>query len=306
MDGSYAAIYEAALDVARAAERAVKRSQSRQHRQNTSEEGRGMMASFHSDMTASTAGEGSGNMSQSVGNLMGGRGRSLNRVADEFANADEVDEEVQGSLTTQEEMRQAARSQSRSLSLVRGAGGRGGRRAAGVAFMSLGLLVGWGGWNGQPPGQGGVVLANSVVSASRVIWPTRHPHPFLPLPSTSASNIVLLEHTSAPSLPPPDHDEAPSLQRVIGRISAWSCTTLYLTSRLPQIWKNVSCFLQTRAGMHSANLEQFQRKSVEGLSILLFIFAFCGNLTYTISILLNPAGSTDPVEAGHYLLEALP
>ena len=28
-------------------------------------------------------------------------------------------------------------------------------------------------------------------------------------------------------------------QRVIGRIFAWLCTTLYLTSRLPQIWKNV-------------------------------------------------------------------
>jgi solute carrier family 66 (lysosomal lysine-arginine transporter), member 1 len=31
----------------------------------------------------------------------------------------------------------------------------------------------------------------------------------------------------------------PPLERVIGRISAWACTTLYLTSRLPQIWKNV-------------------------------------------------------------------
>lgn len=30
-------------------------------------------------------------------------------------------------------------------------------------------------------------------------------------------------------------------QRIVGRASAWICTTLYLTSRLPQIWKNVSC-----------------------------------------------------------------
>lgn len=29
-------------------------------------------------------------------------------------------------------------------------------------------------------------------------------------------------------------------QRIVGRVSAWVCTTLYLTSRLPQIWKNVS------------------------------------------------------------------
>jgi hypothetical protein len=42
---------------------------------------------------------------------------------------------------------------------------------------------------------------------------------------------------------PPDeqHDE-PSSEQVLGRIFAWLCTTLYLTSRLPQIWKNVrSC-----------------------------------------------------------------
>ena len=51
---------------------------------------------------------------------------------------------------------------------------------------------------------------------------------------------------------------------------------------------------------------QFQRRSVEGLSILLFIFAFCGNVTYVISILLNPAGSGDPAYGGQYLLEALP
>jgi hypothetical protein len=48
------------------------------------------------------------------------------------------------------------------------------------------------------------------------------------------------------------------------------------------------------------------RKSVEGLSIFLFFFAFCGNLTYVASILLNPAGSASPSDAGHYLLEALP
>ena len=34
------------------------------------------------------------------------------------------------------------------------------------------------------------------------------------------------------------HDD-PSSEQVVGRIFAWLCTTLYLTSRLPQIWKNV-------------------------------------------------------------------
>lgn len=33
-----------------------------------------------------------------------------------------------------------------------------------------------------------------------------------------------------------------STEFIIGRISAWICTTLYLTSRLPQIWKNVSAY----------------------------------------------------------------
>lgn len=57
-------------------------------------------------------------------------------------------------------------------------------------------------------------------------------------------------------------------QYFIGRIMAWSCTVLYLTSRMPQIWKN------------------FERKSVEGLSIFMFIFAALGNLAYTMSIFL--------------------
>ena len=40
---------------------------------------------------------------------------------------------------------------------------------------------------------------------------------------------------------PPDGDvpDQPSGERIVGRIFAWLCTTLYLTSRLPQIWKNV-------------------------------------------------------------------
>ena len=40
-----------------------------------------------------------------------------------------------------------------------------------------------------------------------------------------------------------DYPEAPQLlsKQVLGRIFAWLCTTLYLTSRLPQIWKNVRC-----------------------------------------------------------------
>jgi len=39
--------------------------------------------------------------------------------------------------------------------------------------------------------------------------------------------------------PSDDPNDEPSSEQVLGRIFAWLCTTLYLTSRLPQIWKNV-------------------------------------------------------------------
>ncbi|KAI9276845.1 PQ loop repeat-domain-containing protein [Phascolomyces articulosus] len=72
---------------------------------------------------------------------------------------------------------------------------------------------------------------------------------------------------------------------VIGRIFAWICTTLYLMSRVPQIYKN------------------HKRKSIDGLSPTLFICAALGNLTYTASILSNPNQTTASlVEAIPYLI----
>lgn len=68
----------------------------------------------------------------------------------------------------------------------------------------------------------------------------------------------------------------------LGRIFAWTCTSLYLMSRIPQLLKNR------------------RRQSVEGLSASLFVFAVCGNLTYASSILSHPGQTIDS------LLEALP
>ncbi|GAA6061780.1 hypothetical protein JCM10212_001386 [Sporobolomyces blumeae] len=82
---------------------------------------------------------------------------------------------------------------------------------------------------------------------------------------------------------PPPPPPGPDWERVIGRASAWLCTTLYLTSRLPQIWRN------------------FRRRSVEGLAMTLFFFAFVGNSLYVASILTNPSAS----EPG-YLQESVP
>ena len=77
-----------------------------------------------------------------------------------------------------------------------------------------------------------------------------------------------------------------SWRRLVGRISGWLCARLYITSRIPQIWEN------------------HIRRSVAGISILLFIAAFSGNLLYTISVLTNPSANGDAART--YLQESLP
>ncbi|SPO23022.1 uncharacterized protein UTRI_01700 [Ustilago trichophora] len=103
------------------------------------------------------------------------------------------------------------------------------------------------------------------------------------LPSTSSAAIP----TDTPLLfALLDDETAASWRRLVGRMSAWLCALLYITSRIPQIWEN------------------HIRRSVAGLSILLFIAAFSGNLLYTISVLANPAASGE--DARVYLQESLP
>nr|XP_019042316.1 hypothetical protein I302_08918 [Kwoniella bestiolae CBS 10118]OCF21246.1 hypothetical protein I302_08918 [Kwoniella bestiolae CBS 10118] len=344
-DGSYAAIYEAALDVARAAERASHRRRSRSKRRKLSRQTSAsnvldeedLADSFHSELSNKSSSTINGGapasprrLTQSTGTLLNdSRGRSMTRtpihpVSPLPPSNSSSNDNLEGLPTSGTlglilgtgaqadlQMRENKRSQSRSLSLVRGSGGRGGRRAAGVAFMSLGLLVGWGGFAnnaGGPVRSVGKVLVGPTSGISNYYQPssydididsqtpsssTYHTESNPPIEDTQireyVDSILYTDQKDSPTAPPPHMPEdPPSFQRIIGRISAWACTTLYLASRLPQIWKN------------------FQRKSVEGLSILLFVMAFLGNVTYVSSILLNPAGGGDPNEAGHYLLEALP
>jgi uncharacterized protein with PQ loop repeat len=54
---------------------------------------------------------------------------------------------------------------------------------------------------------------------------------------------------------------------MLGQIFGWLCAVLYLGSRLPQLLLN------------------WRRKSTEGVSVLFFLFACLGNLTYVLSIL---------------------
>ncbi len=101
------------------------------------------------------------------------------------------------------------------------------------------------------------------------------------LPSASTAAAI------NPSLPGALRiDDGAAWNRLVGRISAWLCALLYITSRIPQIWEN------------------HMRRSVAGLSILLFIAAFSGNLLYSVSVLTNPAAASSNARA--YLQESLP
>ncbi|CUM47816.1 uncharacterized protein AC631_04100 [Debaryomyces fabryi] len=58
-------------------------------------------------------------------------------------------------------------------------------------------------------------------------------------------------------------------KEALGIFLAWSCTCVYVASRCPQLYKN------------------YKRKSVDGISPILFGCALMGNLTYTLSILTS-------------------
>lgn len=62
-----------------------------------------------------------------------------------------------------------------------------------------------------------------------------------------------------------EDDEALALN-IWGQVFGWLCAVLYLGSRLPQLLLN------------------WRRKSTEGVSMLFFLFACLGNLTYVLSI----------------------
>lgn len=61
----------------------------------------------------------------------------------------------------------------------------------------------------------------------------------------------------------------------LGKVLSWVSTSLYCTSRLPQLYKN------------------YTRRTTAGLSIMLFVAAFFGNLFYSLSLLTNPLGWAD-------------
>lgn len=64
-----------------------------------------------------------------------------------------------------------------------------------------------------------------------------------------------------------DEHEGALQFNVLGQVFGYICAALYLGSRVPQLLLN------------------YRRKSTEGISMLFFIFACLGNLTYVVSIL---------------------
>ncbi|KAF8609968.1 hypothetical protein BDV93DRAFT_430091, partial [Ceratobasidium sp. AG-I] len=103
-----------------------------------------------------------------------------------------------------------------------------------------------------------------------------------------ASSVLPQTNGDTEPVPPTDDTNRTSWTWVVGRISAWTCTTLYLTSRMPQIWKN------------------YTRQSVDGLSISLFVFAFLGNFFYVASVLTSSRMFGTPVQRLQYLKDSLP
>ncbi|KAJ7125461.1 PQ loop repeat-domain-containing protein [Mycena crocata] len=164
---------------------------------------------------------------------------------------------------------------------------RASRRGANLVFLSLFALFGVGTWRSNRSD----ALQGRSTNVGRVLATV--PVAFVPSSLETTRELDRAQFIRLDDPPPhePHRDpipEDPSDERVIGRIFAWLCTTLYLTSRLPQIWKN------------------FVRKSVEGLSMYLFIFAFLGNTFYVASILTSEKVFQPPPVSTEFLRESLP
>jgi uncharacterized protein with PQ loop repeat len=172
---------------------------------------------------------------------------------------------------------------------------RASRRSAGMVLLGMGMLFGVGRYTGSTQPRevktGAVLVPISNLDPSLTTGLSILGNPPNRLTGSPPSSV----NVELPSLPSntwfsqqrqPDEDA--SDERIVGRIFAWLCTTLYLTSRLPQIWKN------------------YVRKSVEGLSIYLFIFAFLGNLFYVLSIVTSPEANLPPPASTEFFRESLP
>ncbi|KAG6333490.1 hypothetical protein ID866_5593 [Astraeus odoratus] len=174
-------------------------------------------------------------------------------------------------------------------------GSRASRRSARMVFLGVWALFGIGGlanthYRPAMPGNAsvGTVLTHHSVTPTMSFathhampgTPSTHPSIHIKLPASASEAESSFLHIQS--------EEPLSSERVIGRIFAWLCTILYLTSRLPQIWKN------------------YVRKSVEGLSMYLFVFAFLGNFFYVLSIVTSPNMRLPSPASTGFIRESIP
>ncbi|KAJ3753411.1 PQ loop repeat-domain-containing protein [Lentinula raphanica] len=186
-----------------------------------------------------------------------------------------------------------------------GRGSRVSRQSTSMVFLGVFALIGLGSF----PSTRHVTSLSDATRTGRVLFPrTIHSTNMSSLDKTSTATPLIDEYittndtytiintppaTGIPAFEPKIVDA--SNERIIGRIFSWVCTTLYLTSRLPQIWKN------------------YVRKSVEasilfcdGLSMYLFIFAFMGNTFYVASILTAPEVYEPAPRSSDFIKECIP
>ncbi|CAE6437340.1 hypothetical protein ACGC1H_004427 [Rhizoctonia solani] len=171
-------------------------------------------------------------------------------------------------------------------------------RGASLVFLAVFGLWGFSMGRGRIEDTG---LARIGRVLSRSVENTVHPSIYFTSSSESTTRLHYVPSPAVitaegqeqlpPTAPPPPSDDEPdrtSWTWRIGRISAWICTTLYLTSRMPQIWKN------------------YTRQSVEGLSISLFVCAFLGNFFYVGSVLTSARMFGTEAQRMQYLRDSLP
>lgn len=126
---------------------------------------------------------------------------------------------------------------------------RASKRGASLIFLSVWTLFGIGSYaNDYKRASPGTTDVGRLISTGGIpipFTPSSHFPEGIVYHAPPAPIIIDTNHNDMspqdepPHIPPPDSDHKLSSERILGRIFAWLCTTLYLTSRLPQIWKNV-------------------------------------------------------------------
>lgn len=130
---------------------------------------------------------------------------------------------------------------------------RAGRGSAGLVFLGVWALFSLGGHstggeylrlNPNPPKSVGRVLGASTTHVTSTSLIEHHHRDAQLQQHESEINVIFPDERESTQF----HSTATSDAEILGRVFAWLCTTLYLTCRLPQIWKNVSFLIFQNPG----------------------------------------------------------